>query len=164
MSLYKINENCCSEEDLLNSILNEGYFEDFDEPDESLFKTPSPQEYKRLDGLYDKLRRVKGSLAELAKDRPTSWLESKLIGFKRMLTKFRVRHSATKGNKEKTILQKIIYVITNIIGWINNQLIKVAKFINRSASSYDAEKRFDRERIRNIRKEIDDESNRIYNS
>ena len=144
--------------------MNEGYFEDFDEPDESLFKTPSPQEYKRLDGLYDKLRRVKGSLADLAKDRPTSWLESKLIGFKRMLTKFRVRHSATKGNKEKTILQKIIYVITNIIGWINNQLIKAAKFINRSAKSYDAEKRFDRERIRNIRKEIDDESNRIYNS
>lgn len=55
-------------------------------------------------------------------------------------------------------------MITNIIGWINNQLIKVAKFINRSAKSYDAEKRFDRERIRNIRKEIDDESNRIYNS
>lgn len=49
-------------------------------------------------------------------------------------------------------------------GWINNQLIKVAKFINRSAKNYDAEKRFDRERIRNIRKEIDDESNRIYNS
>ena len=47
MSLYKINENCCSEEALLDSILNEGYFEDFDEPDESLFKTPSPQEYKR---------------------------------------------------------------------------------------------------------------------
>lgn len=55
-------------------------------------------------------------------------------------------------------------MITNIIGWINNQLIKVAKFINRSARNYDAEKRFDRERIRNIRKEIDDESNRIYNS
>ena len=34
MGLYKLNENCCSEEDLLNSILNEGYFEDFDEPDE----------------------------------------------------------------------------------------------------------------------------------
>ena len=163
MSLYRLNENC-SEEVLLDNILNEGYFEDFDEPDESLFKTsPSPQEYKRLDGLYDNLRRVKKSLADLAKDRPTSWLESKLIGFKRMLTKFRVRHSATKGNKEKTLLQKIIYVITNIIGWINNQLIKVAKFINRSARNYDSEKRFDRERIRNIRKEIDDERNKIYN-
>lgn len=106
MSLYKINENC-SEEYLLDSILNEGYFEDFDEPDESLFKTPSPQEYKRLDGLYDKLRRVKNSLADLAKDRPTSWLESKLIGFKRMLTKFRVRHSATKGNKEKLSCKRL---------------------------------------------------------
>lgn len=29
MSLYKINENC-SEEALLGSVLNEGYFEDFD--------------------------------------------------------------------------------------------------------------------------------------
>lgn len=31
MSLYKLNENC-SEEAILDSILNEGYFEDFDEP------------------------------------------------------------------------------------------------------------------------------------
>lgn len=31
MSLYKINENC-SEEALLDTILSEGYFEDFDEP------------------------------------------------------------------------------------------------------------------------------------
>lgn len=42
MSLYKIDEDYY-EESLLDDVLNEGYFEEFDEPDESLFKTPSPR-------------------------------------------------------------------------------------------------------------------------
>ena len=60
-----------------------------------------------------------------------------------MLIKFRARHKATKGNKSKTILQKIIYVITNIIKFITDKLIKLARHtpMGRDSRRYDNEKR-----------------------
>lgn len=72
-----------------------------------------------------------------------SWFESKLIGFKRMLVKFRAKHKATKGNKSKTILQKIIYAITNIIKFITDKLLILAKHtpMGRDGRRYDNDKR-----------------------
>lgn len=60
-----------------------------------------------------------------------------------MLIKFRAKHKATKGNKSKTILQKIIYVITNIIKFITDKLIKLARHtpMGRDSRRYDNEKR-----------------------
>ena len=71
-----------------------------------------------LEEIEDRLETAKRDFKSKFSNRPTSWFESKLIGFKKMLIKFRAKHKATKGNKSKTILQKIIYVITNIIKFI----------------------------------------------
>ena len=60
-----------------------------------------------------------------------------------MLIKFRARHKATKGNKSKTIIQKIIYVITNIIKFITDKLIALAQHtpMGKAGRAYDNDKR-----------------------
>ena len=96
-----------------------------------------------LKDIEDRLETAKRDFKSKFSNRPTSWFESKLIGFKKMLIKFRAKHKATKGNKSKTILQKIIYVITNIIKFITDKLIKLAKHtpMGRDSRRYDNEKR-----------------------
>lgn len=106
------------------------------------------EDYKRIDDdtaeelkdIEQRLETAKQDFRTKFSNRPKSWLESKLIGFKKMLIKFRARHKATKGNKSKTIIQKIIYVITNIINFINDKLIKITRAVNRN-KRYDYEKR-----------------------
>lgn len=96
-----------------------------------------------LEEIEDRLETAKRDFKSKFSNRPTSWFESKLIGFKKMLIKFRAKHKATKGNKSKTILQKIIYVITNIIKFITDKLIKLAKHtpMGRDGRRYDNEKK-----------------------
>lgn len=96
-----------------------------------------------LGEIEDRLETAKRDFKTKFSNRPTSWFESKLIGFKKMLVKFRAKHKATKGNKSKTILQKIIYVITNIIKFITDKLIKLAKHtpMGRDGRRYDNEKK-----------------------
>lgn len=98
---------------------------------------------KELGEIEDRLETAKRDFKSKFSNRPMSWFESKLIGFKKMLVKFRARHKATKGNKSKTILQKIIYVITNIIKFITDKLLVLAKHspIGRDGRRYDDEKR-----------------------
>lgn len=96
-----------------------------------------------LGEIEDRLETAKRDFKTKFSNRPTSWFESKLIGFKKMLIKFRAKHKATKGNKSKTILQKIIYVITNIIKFITDKLIKLARHtpMGRDSRRYDNEKK-----------------------
>jgi hypothetical protein len=96
-----------------------------------------------LEEIEDRLETAKRDFKSKFSNRPTSWFEAKLIGFKKMLIKFRAKHKATKGNKSKTILQKIIYVITNIIKFITDKLIKLAKHtpMGRDGRRYDNEKK-----------------------
>lgn len=98
---------------------------------------------EELGEIEDRLETAKRDFRSKFSNRPMSWFESKLIGFKRMLVKFRARHKATKGNKSKTILQKIIYVITNIIKFITDKLIVLAKHtpMGRDGRRYDNDKR-----------------------
>lgn len=54
-----------------------------------------------LGEIEDRLETAKRDFKTKFSNRPTSWFESKLIGFKKMLIKFRAKHKATKGNKSR---------------------------------------------------------------
>ena len=116
--------------------------------DKAKYERMSREEKAKIDQeTADELGEIEDRLETAKRDfktnRPTSWFESKLIGFKKMLVKFRAKHKATKGNKSKTILQKIIYAITNIIKFITDKLIKLARHtpMGRDSRRYDNEKR-----------------------
>lgn len=83
-----------------------------------------------------------------------------------MLIKFRARHKATKGNKSKTILQKIIYVITNIIKFITDKLIKLARHtpMGRDSRRYDNEKRDARRSLMYAKRRAKDDIEDAYAS
>lgn len=121
---------------------------------------------KELGEIEDRLETAKRDFKSKFSNRPMSWFESKLIGFKKMLVKFRARHKATKGNKSKTILQKIIYVITNIIKFITDKLLVLAKHspIGRDGRRYDDEKRNARTSLAYAKSRAAKQREMVYNS
>lgn len=167
MALFVL-ENTSADQNL-NWLLSEGYTIDGvevldddeegytgnrysdDDIDKAKYERMSREEKAKIDQetadelgeIEDRLETAKRDFKTKFSNRPTSWFESKLIGFKKMLIKFRAKHKATKGNKSKTILQKIIYVITNIIKFITDKLIKLAKHtpMGRDGRRYDNEKK-----------------------
>ena len=112
-----------------NSNSSSHIFDNYDVYKKDEYKKIDDETAEELKGIEQRLETAKQDFKTKFNNRPKSWLESKLIGFKKMLTKFRARHKATKGNKSKTIIQKIIYVITNIINFINDKLIKLSRVI-----------------------------------
>ena len=119
-----------------------------------------------LGEIEDRLETAKRDFKTKFSNRPTSWFESKLIGFKKMLIKFRAKHKATKGNKSKTILQKIIYVITNIIKFITDKLIKLARHtpMGRDSRRYDNEKRDARQSLMYAKRRAKKDMKNAYSS
>lgn len=167
MALFVL-ENTSADQNL-NWLLSEGYTIDGvevldddeegytgnrhsdDDIDKAKYERMSREEKAKIDQetadelgeIEDRLETAKRDFKTKFSNRPTSWFESKLIGFKKMLIKFRAKHKATKGNKSKTILQKIIYVITNIIKFITDKLLILAKHtpMGRDGRRYDNDKR-----------------------
>ena len=111
MALYKLNESSGSLLDSIDLLLNEAYEEEYDD----LIN----QHKSRIEDLEKKLSdvelRIKKSEEELKiaiDSKPRSWLEKKLVGF-----------------KAKTIIKKILSILTRIVKFINDKLIKFTRYV-----------------------------------
>lgn len=84
--------------------------------------------------------------------KPRSWLERKLVGFKAKIRKFEMKYNLTKSNKSKTIIKKILSILTRIVKFINDKLIKFTRYVtDKFDKRTKAQRKFDRtERQANI--------------
>jgi hypothetical protein len=128
MALYKLNESSDSLLDSIDLLLNEAYEEEYDD----LIN----QHKSRIEDLEKKLSdtelRIKKSEEELKiaiDSKPRSWLERKLVGFKAKIHKFEMKYNLTKSNKSKTIIKKILSILTRIVKFINDRLIKFTRYV-----------------------------------
>lgn len=128
MALYKLTE---SSDSLLESI--DLILEDVDNYPNNLIDFHQ----SRIDALEKKLSdtelRIKKSEEELKAaidSKPRSWLERKLVGFKAKIHQFEIKYKLTKSNKSKTIIKKILSILTRIVKFINDKLIKLTRYIS----------------------------------
>ena len=63
-------------------------------------------------------------------------MERKLVQFKVKLRKFELKHKLTKSNKSKSILQKIVSILTRIVKFINDKLLKFTRYVTDKFSKY----------------------------
>ena len=62
-------------------------------------------------------------------EKPKSWLERKLESFKAAIERFEEKYKLTKDNKSKTIIKKILSVLTRIVKWINEKLLNLTRYV-----------------------------------
>lgn len=128
MALYKLNESSESLLDSIDLLLNEAY----DEVHDDLIN----QHKSRIEDLENRLSKVELRLKKSEEDlkiaidsKPRSWLERKLVGFKAKIRKFEMKYNLTKSNKSKTIIKKILSILTRIVKFINDKLIKFTRYV-----------------------------------
>lgn len=148
MALYKLNE------------FSDSLFESMDIILENTGDVILDSDYRLKgeleEGLLEVENRIKQYEAELRNtinSKPRSWLERKLVEFKVKLRKFELKHKLTKSNKSKTILQKIVSILTRIVKFINDKLLKFTRYVTDKFSKKDEyDKAFERaHRINTIR-------------
>lgn len=125
-----MNESSDSLLDSIDLLLNEAY-EEVDADD--LIN----QHNSRIEDLENKLSDAELRLKKSEEDlkiaidsKPRSWLERKLVGFKAKIRKFEIKYNLTKSNKSKTIIKKILSILTRIVKFINNKLIKFTRYVS----------------------------------
>lgn len=145
MALYKLNEASDSLLDSIDLLLNEAY-EEVDEDD--LIN----QHKSRIEDLENKLsntelqiKKSEEALKAAIESKPRSWLERKLVGFKAKIRKFEIKYNLTKSNKSKSIIKKILSILTRIVKFINDKLIKFTRYVsNKFDKRTKSQKKFDR--------------------
>lgn len=145
MALYKLNESSDYLLDSIDLLLNEAYQEIT--ADDMINNHKS-----RIEDLENKLSdaelRIKKSEEEIKiaiDSKPRSWLERKLVGFKAKIRKFEMKYNLTKSNKSKTIIKKILSILTRIVKFINDKLIKFTRYVtDKFDKRTKSQKKFDR--------------------
>lgn len=79
--------------------------------------------------IEDKIKQYETELRNTINSKPRSWLERKLVQFKVKLRKFELKHKLTKSNKSKSILQKIVSILTRIVKFITDKLLKFTRYV-----------------------------------
>lgn len=145
MPLYKLNESSDSLLDSIDLLLNEAY-EEVD-ADDLINQHNSRIEYleNKLSDAELRLKKSEEDLKIAIDSKPRSWLERKLVGFKAKIRKFEIKYNLTKSNKSKTIIKKILSILTRIVKFINDKLIKFTRYVsNKFDKRTKSQKKFDR--------------------
>jgi hypothetical protein len=120
MSLYKLNESSDSLFKSMDFIL-----ENTDDIEDQL----KEETERGLLEVEDRIKHYETELRNTINSKPRSWLERKLVGFKVKLRKFELKHKLTKSNKSKSILQKIVSILTRIVKFISDKLLKFTRYV-----------------------------------
>lgn len=120
MSLYKLNESSDTLFEAMDFIL-----ENTDDIEDQL----KEETERGLLEVEDRIKHYETELRNTINSKPRSWLERKLVQFKVKLRKFELKHKLTKSNKSKSILQKIVSILTRIVKFINDKLLKFTRYV-----------------------------------
>lgn len=145
MALYKLNESSDYLLDSIDLLLNEAYQEITADNMINHHKSRIEDLEKKLSDAELRLKKSEEDLKIAIDSKPRSWLERKLVGFKAKIRKFEMKYNLTKSNKSKTIIKKILSILTRIIKFINDKLIKFTRYVsNKFDKRTKSKKRFDR--------------------
>lgn len=120
MSLLKLDESSDSLFYSMDLIL--------ENTDNGEYRLKDRLEENLLD-IEDKVKQYEAELRDTINSKPRSWLERKLVQFKVKLRKFELKHKLTKSNKSKSILQKIVSILTRIVKFITDKLLKFTRYV-----------------------------------
>lgn len=129
MALYKLNESSDSLLDSIDILLNEAYEEVYEDDLINKHKSRIEDLEKKLSDTELRLKKSEEDLKITIDSKPRSWLERKLVGFKAKIHKFEIRYNLTKSNKSKSIIKKILSILTRIVKFINDKLIKFTRYV-----------------------------------
>ena len=130
MALYRLQESYSAEscETLLESfeafILTEA-----SRKGEKILTRELDSQQQQFEEYSKKIESQEAELKKVMEEKPKSWLECKLESFKAAIERFEEKYKLTKDNKSKTIIKKILSVLTRIVKWINERLLNFTKYV-----------------------------------
>ena len=130
MALYKLQESysCESCETLLESFEAFVLIEASRKGEKVLTRELDSQQ-QQFEEYSKKIESQEAELKKVMEEKPKSWLERKLESFKGAIERFEEKYKLTQDNKSKTIIKKILSVLTRIVKWINEKLLNFTKYV-----------------------------------
>ena len=122
MGLYRLQEsNNLDAETLVEFFLSE----------ETTAELERQVEYdeQKLVSYTKSLEDNEKELKKLIESKPRSWLERKLISFHKAIKRFEAKYVYAKDGKTKGIIGKILSILTRIVKFINDKLLKLTKYV-----------------------------------
>lgn len=148
MSLFRLQEfNSLDTETLIESFLSETLeIKDLNRKD--LEKEIETEQFK-LKNYSKHLEENEKEIKKLIDNKPVSWLEKKLESFKAAIERFEKKYGLTDDNTSKSIIKKILAILTRLVKFINEKLLKLTKYVGN--------KFFNREeKLKKFKSELDD--------
>lgn len=130
MALYRLQESYSYEscETLLESfeafVLTEA-----SRKGEKVLTRELDSQQQQFEEYSKKIESQEAELKKVMEEKPKSWLERKLESFKGAIERFEEKYKLTKDNKSKTIIKKILSVLTRIVKWINEKLLNLTRYV-----------------------------------
>jgi hypothetical protein len=130
MALYRLQESYSIEscETLLESfeafVLTEA-----SRKGEKVLTRELDSQQQQFEEYSKKIESQEAELKKVMEEKPKSWLERKLESFKASIERFEEKYKLTQDNKSKTIIKKILSVLTRIVKWINEKLLNFTKYV-----------------------------------
>ena len=130
MALYRLQESYSIEscETLLESfeafVLTEA-----SRKGEKVLTRELDSQQQQFEEYSKKIESQEAELKKVMEEKPKSWLERKLESFKAAIERFEEKYKLTKDNKSKTIIKKILSVLTRIVKWINEKLLNLTRYV-----------------------------------
>ena len=130
MALYKLQESYSykSCETLLESFEAFVLIEASRKGEKVLTRELDSQQ-QQFEEYSKKIESQEAELKKVMEEKPKSWLERKLESFKGAIERFEEKYKLTQDNKSKTIIKKILSVLTRIVKWINEKLLNFTKYV-----------------------------------
>jgi hypothetical protein len=130
MALYRLQESYSVEscETLLESFEAFVLTEASRKGEKVLTKELESQQ-QQFEEYSKKIEAQEAELKKVMEEKPKSWLERKLESFKGAIERFEEKYKLTQDNKSKTIIKKILSVLTRIVKWINEKLLNFTKYV-----------------------------------
>lgn len=127
MALYRLQESVESCETLLESFEAFVLTEASRKGEKVLTRELESQQ--QFEEYSKKIEAQEAELKKVMEEKPKSWLERKLESFKGAIERFEEKYKLTQDNKSKTIIKKILSVLTRIVKWINEKLLNFTKYV-----------------------------------
>lgn len=83
---------------------------------------------EKLNNIIKKLEGNSKKIREEIDNHSKSWLEKKLESFKDAIERFEVKYKLTDDNKSKTLIKKILSILTRIVKYINEKLLQLTRW------------------------------------
>jgi hypothetical protein len=83
---------------------------------------------EKLNNTIKKLEDNSKKIREEIDNHSKSWLEKKLESFKAAIERFEVKYKLTDDNKSKTLIKKILSILTRIVKYINEKLLQLTRW------------------------------------